>query len=226
MLPNRCRTSRDDVGFGPSMLGAVLGLIGIAAAILVPLGIERFKRPVLGIDRSDDLNYTPPGMPPRRMVHIRVRNEPITGWPARLLLRNVATGCRVSVRFTSRSDGVSLHIDGRWSAAPEPLRWETAAGGTVFAAELVPSGFRLDVQPGADEVVAVALKDDGDASAFAFGQWSYRVPDLKLKPWWELPHDEYDVEVVARAGGIEARRSFVLHNAGTTAGGLKLTTSD
>jgi hypothetical protein len=132
----------------------------------------------------------------------------------------------VYVSFTSRGDGTKLEIDGRWSAAPEPLRWEAAVSGTVFAAELVPSGFRVDVQPAADEVVAIALKDDGDESAFAFGQWSYQVSDLKGKPWWELPHDEYDVEVVARAGGIETRRSFVLHNAGTTARGLRLAASD
>lgn len=63
-----------------ALTGVFLGLLGIAAAIYIPLKIEALKRPKLRIQRTDDANN--PGMfgGPTRIAHIAVVNEPIEGW--------------------------------------------------------------------------------------------------------------------------------------------------
>jgi hypothetical protein len=62
------------------LVGVLLGLLGIAAAIYIPLKIEALKRPKLSIRWAADANN--PGMygGPTRIAHIAVVNEPIEGW--------------------------------------------------------------------------------------------------------------------------------------------------
>ena len=74
-----------------------LAILGIVAAIVIPLKIEALKRPKLRIQWAADVNN--PGMygGPTRIAHIAVVNEPIEGWLGKRLLRNVATGCTVKL---------------------------------------------------------------------------------------------------------------------------------
>lgn len=103
------------------LAGVFLGLLGIAAAIYIPLKIEALKRPKLRIQWAADANN--PGMfgGPTRIAHITVVNEPIEGWLGKWLLRNPATGCQVKLTYRSRSDEKTLSTPGKWSAKPEPL---------------------------------------------------------------------------------------------------------
>jgi hypothetical protein len=70
------------------------------------------------------------------------------------------------------------------------------------------------------QTVAIAIKSDGDQSAYGFTSDSYQVPDFRL-PAYELPDEEYDVLVRASSGGIEAHTAFTLINSGTSSRGLK-----
>jgi hypothetical protein len=76
---------------------------------------------------GSDANHTDrPDRPPWRIVHVDVFNDPISGWPAKWLLRNTATGCHVKVRLRSLSDGREMPWwRGKWSAQPEPVQYLT-----------------------------------------------------------------------------------------------------
>jgi hypothetical protein len=90
----------------------------VVLALAVPAFVEWSRRPSLRIEKADDANSPDPYW---RIVHIRVVNEPLAGRLSRVLLRNSATGCRVSMKFTSKSDGKTIDARGKWSAQPEPL---------------------------------------------------------------------------------------------------------
>jgi hypothetical protein len=156
------------------------------------------------------------------MLHARPGRQltDLRGWLGRWLLRNTATSCTVEICFKSRSDGKEVGIPGRWSVTPQPLAPDPG-GGSRYDPQAVPMTLRLDLL--ADRVgqtVAIAIKSDGDQSAYGFTSDSYQVPDFRL-PAYELPDEEYDVLVRASSGGIEAHTAFTLINSGTSSRGLK-----
>jgi hypothetical protein len=190
-------------------ISLAISFLAVLVAIIVPLAIERTKWPELRLDKADDANARHLN-PVARFVHVRVTNLPLDGWRGRWLQRNTANGCKVEITFRSKSDGKATPMPGRWSATPQPLTLG------VFDNEKVPQSLRFDLPPDEQgEVVAVAIKRDGSASAFGFTSYSYADPAMCL-PVLALPDEEYVVEVRAHAGPIEAHRSFVLTNSGTT----------
>jgi hypothetical protein len=214
------------------LVGVLLGLLGIAAAIYIPLKIEALKRPKLRIEWAADANN--PGMygGPARIAHIAVINEPIDGWLGKWLLRNPATGCQVTLSYRSRSDEKGFWTAGKWSAKPEPLIWlpvenddGTQSINQFADSTKLPDMLIYDISPGhRGGVVAVALKRDGERQAYAFGWMLYAaLPDGPLADAsLELPHDAYEVTIEAEAGGIECSARFLLHNEGDHHTGLKL----
>lgn len=206
------------------IIAVLLGLLGVGVAIYIPVSIEKKKRPALRIERADDLNARD-REPPWRIVHIKVVNEPLGGRLARWLLTNVATSCKVSVTFTSRSDGKDTTIPGRWSATPQPLILLTGGGylGKFFDDAKVPETLRFDLSPDPEgEVLGIAVKIEGDPAAYAFTSESYAANDKLRLPRLALPDEEYDVTVTARAGGIEESEQFTLFNRGRGMSGLEL----
>jgi hypothetical protein len=215
-------------------IALAVAFFGAGVAIFVPIFVEYSRRPILEIQRSDDLNIDY-RQPEQRIVHIRVVNRALGGWRGKYLLRNSAAGCTVQITFISRSDGSRVSFPGRWSGQPEPwayvsLGTVSVSGGAVTQVGRVPDDTKIpttrviDVSPGpAGQNVGIAIKTEGDAEAYGFASESYFAPMLS-KPEWTLPHNEYDVEVVAEAGGIRSEVArFVLHNTGTTYTGLSLT---
>jgi hypothetical protein len=87
------------------MEGVILGLVGIALAIAIPLLVEYTRRPALRIERGDDANSDP-----YRIVHVKVINEPLKGLRGQWLLRNDAAGCKLNMTFCSHSG--QKHEDG------------------------------------------------------------------------------------------------------------------
>jgi hypothetical protein len=215
-------------------LALAVAFLGAGIAVFIPIFVEYSRRPILDIERSDDLNIDF-RQPEQRIVHVRVVNRALGGWRGRWLLRNSAVGCTVQITFISKSDGSRVSFPGRWSGHPEPwalvaLGTVSVTGGTVTQVGRVPDETKIpqtrviDVSPGpAGQNVGIATKTDGDSEAYGFASESYFFPMLS-KPEWRLPHDEYDVEVVAEAGGIRSEVArLVLRNNGTTYTGLSLT---
>lgn len=209
------------------IVGAALGVIGVLLALAVPAYVEWARRPSLRVDIGSDANSEDPLW---RIVHIRVINEPIAGRLGRILLRNPAAGCEVTMEFASRSDGASLKARGKWSAKPQPLALIPVGDGNfgwLFDAERIPETLTLDVSPGEEgQPVAVAIKHNNDPQAYAFDPDIYAHGNLR-RDALALPHEAYNVTVTARAGGIESEpRRFRLHNAGTAWRDLRLESPD
>jgi hypothetical protein len=171
---------------------------------------------------------------PTRIAHIAVVNEPIKGWLGKWLLRNTATGCKVTLTYRSRSDESTFKTPAKWSAKPEPVQWlptEKSDGKLAIYqyvnVEAMPDTMVNDLSPSRDgSTVAVALKRDGESHAYAFCWMLYAsLPDDPLShPDAALPHDAYEVEVEVEvdAGGIGCSATFLLHNGGDRHTDLRL----
>lgn len=204
------------------LIGAGLGFIGVMLALAVPAFVEWSRRPRLRIESTADANSLDPYW---RIVHVRVVNEPLSGWRSRILLRHSAAGCRVSMVFKSKSDGRPVTARGKWSAQPEPLTIISRGNSAVRAydPERIPAGLTLDLSATEQgETVAVAIKHNNEAAAFAYDPEVYALGNLRNDAF-QLPDELYEVTVVAQAGEIKSPpRRFLLHNAGSTPRDLQL----
>ena len=102
-------------------LGVILAIVGIVAAIIVPLSIEVLKRPRLEIVPTP---WSPGGPVEWTFAVVQVLNKPLTGPLARLLSRQAAQGCVVDIDYFSwgLDEKLMPTVHGRWSSHPEPLR--------------------------------------------------------------------------------------------------------
>lgn len=119
----------------------------------------------------------------------------------------------------------SIDARGKWSAQPEPLAiiGQSAAVRRVYDPEKIPVCLTLDLSATEDgETVAVAIKHNNDAAAFAFDPEVYALGNLRNDEL-QLPDELYEVTVVAQAGEIKSPpRRFLLHNEGTSPRDLRL----
>jgi len=129
------------------------------------------------------------------------------------------------MQFKSTSDGRVLTARGKWSAQPEPLAiiGYGEQVGRVYDPEKIPVALTLDLSASDEgETVAVAIKHNNDAAAFAYDPEVYALGNLRNDEL-QLPDELYEVTVVAQAGEIKSPpRRFLLHNAGTSPRDLRL----
>ena len=194
-----------------------LGLVGIVlalAALFLPLVIERKRRPKLRIEAGQ---WRPEQDVDWEFASVRVVNEPLDGLWGRILTRQSAEGCIVSITIQGEGAAKSVVSDlpGRWSGTPEPYRTEVQPDGRggwltveTFDHSLVPDSFRFSVPSTGDaEEVAIAVWREGEAHAF--NSWSYAHPKW-AKPGWRLDPGAYEVTVRAKAPGCETSATFTL----------------
>jgi hypothetical protein len=143
---------QNDAGGAKGMdLGVILAIIGIVAAIAVPLSIELLKRPRLKIVPT---RWSPGGPVEWTFAVVQVLNKPLTGPIARLLSRQAAQGCVVDIDYFSwgLDEKLMPTVRGRWSSHPEPLRSVPAPSaetprGTGGAISPVASAFPMRAAP-------------------------------------------------------------------------------
>lgn len=220
------------LSIGPGGIGKLLrmalSLIGIAlalAALFLPLAIERKRRPRLLMEAGQ---WKPENDVAWKFAAIRVINDPLDGLWGRILTRQSAEGCIVSITMQKQGVAVPVVSDlpGRWSGTPEPYRTEVQPDGKggwltveTFDHSLVPDSFRFSIPSTGDaEEVAVAVWRDGESHAF--NSWSYAHPKW-ANPEWKLDPGNYEVTIRAKAPGCEASGTFML--AVSTSDGLDLT---
>jgi hypothetical protein len=192
--------------------------LAIAVAIFVPIFIEWKRRPIFSLS----VGHTAEGPGPDKLqfLHIKVVNKPLKNpW----LLRNTATGCKVSMSFEELGSGKQpvKEAPARWTAAPEPVSVVGSGPGVglVFDSTKVPFSYKLDVSPDeGGEFLGIVVKYEGEQSAFAFNSDSY-IPETGFKRFciskFELPGDEYEVTIRVASGGVEGSEKFRLKNYGT-----------
>lgn len=193
---------------------ATIGALFSLVAISTPWILAWFSKPKLDIEIGQPTGEHKPW----RFLHLMIYNRPIRGLLGSIIRRDAAAGCKVKLRFSNSQTNKDQFkpILARWSAQPEPLRFyiENSVPKTSVETPLVVIGqtFSLDAnEEGSD--VAVAVKHEGDESAFAFNSYSYFHPKW-ANPDWELPQGEYLVQATVMSGQLSFTKTFMLINMG------------
>jgi hypothetical protein len=202
-----------------------IAILALIAALIVPLGIERLKRPRLDIIPSP---WTPSRPVAWTFAAVRIRNLPLRGLAGMFMTRGEAQGCRVEIDFTDLATGTRPFdtVQGRWSSHPEPLQWVPnpplaaipGIGGTAipapgtggFAPAFDPSLIRheQDVAVSKDgEEVPIAVLRAGDAYAWTSSSYGYPI---WADPNLHLPHGTYRVDVRVQGSNVDHSQSFKL----------------
>ena len=196
-------------------------LISAVASIVVSLLLENARKPVLMIEGPHSLvvpfvdGDTPTGS--GTSFRLRVRNARPSPFLSIFLQRQVARACRARLTFISR-DGEPLAappMEGRWanSVQPAPLTgWvgENREKLVLFDHARFDAASRVDIGPGASEVLDVAVHFAGEDHLYGWTNSSYqyggRHPDYALAVGLHV------VEVTVESDGVSAtqRISMVL----------------
>jgi len=204
---------RNAIAWAALIVGTIGALFSLFA-ISTPWILAWVSKPKLDIEIGQ-----PTGEPkPWRFLHLIIYNRPIRGLLGSIIRRDTAVGCKVKLHFinSQTTEEQFRPILARWSAQPEPLRFyiENNIPKTSVETPLVDTGqsFSLDAnEEGSD--VAVAVKHEGNESAFAFNSYSYFYPKW-AKPDWELPQGEYIVQATVMSGQLSRTKTFKLVNQG------------
>jgi hypothetical protein len=190
---------------GVEPMAFVIGILGIQFTILIPLFIEWLKQPELDIlagTRTDFIinNNT------YRILHLIVRNQALG-----LLSRNFAVGTRAIVRFMENGNTLTS-TSGKWADQPEPvLQLPQSLGGNQFQGWLTAFLRAVDIPPGGDAPLAIAIKRDGDPYFYGFDAWSYASsllrPNLLVQRQGRVR-----VLVTVQSGDVSKSRNFTLNN--------------
>jgi|SRR5208337_665005 len=191
------------------------GLITIATAIF----IEWLRKPrlVLRIE-TPELDLPKNAPPQRRHLRLVLKNKPlIPGF--RWMQRSAALQCRGTITFHNKDgqDVFGKAMAVRWASSPEAIN----LGGQIVdlqqPAQLVyrivnVTGMesRIDVYPGEEETLDVAVRFNGEPECYGWNNESYfnnwRTPD------WKLDRGTYLVRVVIASSGNKFVGRFRLMN--------------
>lgn len=101
----------------------ILAIVALLLTVIVPLAIERWKRPKLEITAA---TWPTPGPVNRTFAVARVRSKPLR---VPFLRRDVAQGCEIELDFRcADKERKFLPIKGRWSSHQEPISTSLAGG--------------------------------------------------------------------------------------------------
>jgi len=199
------------------MLAIVSALLA-AAGIALVLYLEWIKRPRLTVGIADptDREYSKPGgsILKCRYVLVYVENGALPVPLRRLTQRRTAAACGALLTFRTPGQARPLFdpVVGRWDGTPEPLQ-PRPDGGYVLDVTKVPAGQVKDVALAGREIVAVAVKFDGEPQFYVWNNESY------LHEWRRPPlldGRQYDVDVSVQSGGVQVTARFRLCNNGSS----------
>jgi hypothetical protein len=201
-------------------MGTVLSIIvGGLITILTAIAVEYLRRPVLKLTIEEpplDLP-SPNGKGKRRNLRLKLRNEPLPAG-ARWMQRAAALQCRGQITFHHLNDGQDVFgraMPVRWVSSPEPipnqiLNLDGAPQFVIRDFGRTTTESRIDVYPGEEELLDVAIRFDGESDCYGWNNDSYfynwRNPNWKLTKW------RYLVEVVITSSGQKCVDVFRLVN--------------
>jgi len=189
-----------------------LSIVAVVLAVVLPLGIERFRRPKLICVWAE-----PQPVNDDWYIHLQVINKPVPFPLGLLLMRNTATTCRARMTFHGTSIKGELAT---WPEKPDPMTLILMPDTTyayVFDPTKLEERFKMDLEPNKEgEAIIVAIKGD-DEAAFAIGKASYldawnqgrRAPQLILLP------GEHRLTVDVSAGSAKGHSEFIVRNMGS-----------
>jgi hypothetical protein len=160
---------------------------------------------------------SPDGKNMRRNLRLALRNESLP-FGARWMQRTAATQCRGEITFHHLDDGQDVFgraMEVRWAHSPEPIANQIVGLDNKVQFYIrdftrAATGSRIDVYPGEEELLDVAVRFDSEAECYGWNNDSYFYN--WRNPKWKLPRERYLVKVVITSSGQKCVDVFRLIN--------------
>jgi hypothetical protein len=198
---------------------AIAIICGGIITILTAIGVEYLRNPRLKLVIEDpplDLP-APGGGGMRRNLRLVLRNEALP-FGARWMQREAATQCRGEITFHHLNDGQDIFgraMPVRWVNSPQPIANQIIGlDGAIqfyildFARTADES--RIDVYPGEEEKLDVAVRFHGEPDCYGWNNESYN--NNWRTPRWRLPHGRYLAKVTITSSGKKCYGVFRIVN--------------
>jgi len=189
---------------------------------MTAMGIEYLRRPRLWFSiEKPPLDLPSPNEPSKMRRHLRVNlhNRPLP-IAMRWMQRAAALYCRGEITFYHLDDGqpvVDRAMPVRWVRTPEPVASQIIdpADPTKPKFFIVDFGkpvteSRIDVYPGEEEMLDIAVRFEGESDCFGWNNESYIHNWRNAK--WKLLRGRYLVKVVISSSGEKCVGVFRLVN--------------
>jgi hypothetical protein len=196
-------------------------LIGAILAILTTIAIERLRKPSLRIYSAPprDREYAE-GKPASLMRYLILRlvNKPLP-WYARWMSRDTAVQCRGNITF-HHLDGQNLFgraMPLRWAGSLQPIAIRVFLNGLegyIVDDDRLSAQSIVDVPPGSERDIDVAVRLDDDKECYGWSNESYLSNPPWRNPNWKLDPGRYLVRVTIFSGGQSCTAVFRLLNEG------------
>lgn len=190
------------------------GLITIATAMLV----EYVRRPSLRLAIEQPPLDRTPAYGRCRNLRLRLINKSLP-WGLQWIQRSAALQCRGEITFHHLDDGQDVFgriMPVRWARSPEPIASQILDTNSTLQFYIVDfargtTESRMDVYPGEEEMLDVAVRFDGEAECYG---WNNEVYGNNWRtPRWRLPGGQrYLVKVVVISSGQKCIDVFRLIN--------------
>jgi hypothetical protein len=196
---------------GDNWGGLITFVLGVVTSLTAAVVYDRLTRAEIEVvlDTGPRQQRNLPTETPCEFFHVVVRSRSAR-W--HLLSRKPAWSCQATLEvLPTGKDAVAIGpIAARWSSQPEPLV-TVGVGGQLISipdAARMLAGRRVDVHHGQKHPIPIALKYEGDESAFLFANESYyHLSPQWANPAWRLPIGSHSIRIVVNFDG----RQFVEH---------------
>ena len=201
------------------------GLITITTAIFV----EWLRKPNLALNIETPPLDVPADAPQKRHLRLVLRNKPLV-FGLRWMQRSAALQCRGTVTFHNKDgqDVFGKTMAVRWAGSPEPINLSGQIVDLQQPAQLVyriinVTGMesRMDVYPGEQEMLDIAVRFSGEPECFGWNNESYF--NNWRTPGWKLDRGAYLVRVVIASSGSKFVGRFLLMNEADPLSAFRLT---
>jgi hypothetical protein len=196
--------------------------VGGLITVLTAVYVEYLRTPRLHLSIEQppcDVPY-PPGKRQAqnaRYLRLKLSNKPLPSI-ARWMQRSAALQCRGEITFHHLNDGQDVFGRGmsvRWTNFPQPIANEILdlQGNVQFRIRdwvRAATASRVDVYPGEEQLLDVAVRLDADIDCYGWSDESYF--NGWRNPNWKLPQGRYLVKVVVTSSGQKCVAVFRLIN--------------
>jgi len=195
-------------------------IIGGLITILTAMWVEYLRRPSLSLAIEEPPLDRPAvtGRGTSRNLRLRLRNKSLP-WILRWIQRAAALQCRGEITFHHLDDGQDVlgrAMPVRWVNSPEPVApqiYDLQQHQPQFYIVDFSRGSgesRIDVYPGEEEMLDVAVRFQGEADCYG---WNNEVYGNNWRtPRWRLPRGRYLVKVVVTSSGQKCADVFRMVN--------------
>jgi len=197
------------------MATALSIILGGLITILTAMGVEYLRLPVLSLAIEEpplDL-LGPDGKGKRRNLRLVLHNKSLPEF----LQRSAALQCRGEITFHNLDGQVFFKkaMPIRWVSSPEPLAnqivdWQGNVQFHIRDFTRAAAESRIDVYPGENELLDVAVRFDGEPDCYGWNNDSYLYN--WRNPSWKLPPGRYILKVVITSSGRKCVGKFRLIN--------------